>query len=341
MNRDSDITNEILLRLLFEPFSEGDDPSGKSQQTQDNYVPNNSSGETRLGSYTPSDLADLIALEGLALDFNDSAPNAGIPHLSDPGDISAVQNHFEALLKRRLKEEIQNRPPLFPWERGYQSYPDTLGSEPGMHSIWLDHLKNLDVPNQLPDDVLATLLCQCQRVAQQTLKKGRQLVNAVEVLFPEQPQLLDQVAHLVSRPAYRSASAETVQDLDYQSAAPPQQVALSMLAAKTIFEALSLPLSATEPEINRQWLTPEGTLVVQGIYCQEPTPQIEVKVTLPAAGTVSFGTEADTVNSHRAAAGDLQVSLSYPQPGVSYPLDVALADYPSSPLQFTVFVAEG
>jgi hypothetical protein len=116
-----------------------------------------------------------------------------------------VQNHFEALLKRRLQEEIQNRPPLFPWEKDYQSYPDILNSEPSLASIWLDHLKQLEVPCQLPDDVLATLLKQCQQIAQHTRQTGRRLVEAVEVLFPNQPQQLDHIAGLVARPAYRSA----------------------------------------------------------------------------------------------------------------------------------------
>jgi hypothetical protein len=74
MNRDSDITSEILWRLLFEPFSESDWPSGENQQLQDHPVIDETGADVRSGSIEPSALADLVALDGLTLDFND------IPH---------------------------------------------------------------------------------------------------------------------------------------------------------------------------------------------------------------------------------------------------------------------
>jgi hypothetical protein len=342
MNRDSDITSEILWRLLFEPFSEGDWPSGVSQQLQDHTVMGDARADVRLSSMEPSDLADLVALDGFTLDFDDTANphHSGLPHLSDPGDVSVVQNHFEALLKRRLQEEIQHRPPLFPWEKDYQSYPDILSSEPSLASIWLDHLKQLEVPCQLPDDVLATLLKQCQQIAQHTRQTGRRLVEAVEVLFPNQPQQLDRIAGLVARPAYRSAPMAAIDGLEYQSADPQQQIALSMLTAKSILEALTLSLSAAEPTITREWLTPEGKLVLRASYQSAPVAHVEMQVELPAAGTIVLGTGPDLVESQRSAAGALVVRLDRPQPGMPYPLTVTLADHAASPLQFTLLLTD-
>ena len=55
----------------------------------------------------------------------------------------------------------------------------------------------------LPDDVLVEIFNQCQQVARQTWQTGRRLIEAVETLFPDQPQILEHIAGLVSRPAYR------------------------------------------------------------------------------------------------------------------------------------------
>ena len=146
-----------------------------------------------------------------------------------------MQTHFEALLKHRLRQEIEPRPPLFPWEKTIQDYPDTLGQEASTPSLWLEHLQNLDVPVALPDDVLVEIFNQCQQVARQTWQTGRRLIEAVETLFPDQPQILEHIAGLVSRPAYRSSQPQTLDGLHYDTASPQQQVALSMMAAQSIF----------------------------------------------------------------------------------------------------------
>lgn len=306
MNRDSDITNEILLRLLFEPPTADLPPSG----------------ETVGSASTLSPLIDIYA---------DLTP------IFDPGDISAVQTHFEVLLKRRLTQEIAHRPPLFPWEKGLQDYPDALNHDASSRSIWLDHLQNLELPTGIPEDVLIDLLNQCQRVAQQTLQTGRRLVNAVEALFPDQTQTLEAIAGLVMRPAYRSAQAPVLEAIDYAAASPQQQIALSMMAAQSIFQALSLNVAADQPTVQRDWLTAAGPLTLQASYRLGQAPKLEVTVALPAAGSLVLASGTDTLRSERSTPGGLIVQLDSPQAGVPYTLEIQLTAQ-QGPLKFQITV---
>ncbi len=249
-----------------------------------------------------------------------------------------MQTHFEALLKRRLRQEIAHRPPVFPWEKGgLHDYPETLNHESGTASIWLDHLKNLDVPADLPDAILTNLLIQCQHIAQQTLQAGRRLVSAVEVLFPDQPQTLELIAGMVSRPAYRSAP-QTLERADYATASAQQQIALSMLTAQKIFEALTITVSAAQPTQRQDWLTPCGPLTVAATYAPGDRPQLDITVELPAAGNVVLAPTTEAIRAERATPGPLVVRLMVPQPATPYALDVTLTDYQSAPLSFQIIV---
>lgn len=42
------------------------------------------------------------------------------------GEIPAVQTRFQAVLKRRLQNQVQDNPPLFPWETQLVDYPDYI-----------------------------------------------------------------------------------------------------------------------------------------------------------------------------------------------------------------------
>jgi hypothetical protein len=247
-----------------------------------------------------------------------------------------VQTHFEALLKRRLEQEIANHPPLFPWEKGLQDYPDVLNPESGFASVWLDHLKNLEVPGDLPEEVLTELLNQCQRVAEQTRQIGRRLVSAVESLFPDQIQTLDYVAGLISRPAYRSAQAQVLERLDYTTASAQQQMALAMIAAQSIFETLSLTVSTTVPADSRTWLTANGSLTVLANYLSDG--RLTVRADLPQAGTVALAGGAYTLSAERSTPGDLVLQLESPQVNTPYTLSVSLAEEATTPLRFQLMV---
>ncbi|MGB3201398.1 MAG: hypothetical protein WBA99_10870 [Nodosilinea sp.] len=245
-----------------------------------------------------------------------------------------MQPHFEALLKRRLRQEITHRPPLFPWEKGLQDYPDALQS--GGASVWLDHLKNLSVPAGVPDDILADLLNQCQQVADDVRQTGRRLVAAVESLFPDQPQTLEYIAGLVARPAYRSDQTDTLAQVNYATASTQQQVALAMLTAQRIFEALTLSVSETEPGQGQTWLTTAGLLSVQVTYHQR---QLEVKAVLPTDGSLVLTSLDGTVGSERSTPGELVLRLAT-QPGAVHRLDVELDQTQGVPLSFQVIIED-
>ncbi|HZG41077.1 MAG TPA: hypothetical protein VEZ50_20560 [Nodosilinea sp.] len=245
-----------------------------------------------------------------------------------------MQPHFEALLKRRLRQEIAHHPPLFPWEKGLQDYPDAL--RPRVASVWLDHLKNLSVPAGVPEEVLADLLDQCQQVAYDVRQTGLRLVAAVESLFPNQPQTLEYIAGLVARPAYRSAQTQTLAEVDYATASTQQQVALAMLAAQGIFDALSLTVSEAAPRQERTWLTAAGSLTVQATYA---SPQLEVRAVLPAGGRLVLSSPTETAGSERSTAGELVLRLAT-QLGAVHRLEVSLEQAQEAPLSFQVMIAD-
>lgn len=332
MNRDSDIPEDLLLKLLLEPLSADDSPSGTR------FFPAADADMAELGGAglpTPPVYPDLETSTPAPAASEDNVLDPNYTPVFDSGDLSTVQPHFEALLKRRLRQEIAHRPPLFPWEKGLQDYPDAL--RPGAASIWLDHLKNLSVPGDVPEDVLADLLNQCQQVAQEIRQTGRRLVAAVEGLFPDQPQTLEYIAGLVARPAYRSAQTEALAQVDYATASTQQQVALAMLAAQGIFESLSLTVGETNPTQTQAWLTTSGMLTVQATYTA--ADQLEVKAVLPTDGSLVLTSLGETVGSERSTPGELVLRLTT-QPGAVHRLDVSLGQAQVAPLSFQVMIAE-
>jgi hypothetical protein len=331
MNRDSDIREDILLKLLLEPLSADDSPSG-----------------TRFPPAADADLKELddATTPAVYSGFEPSTPTPAPPDdraiaasynpVFDSGDLSTVQSHFEALLKRRLRQEISHRPPLFPWEKSVQEYPDAL--HPGAASIWLDHLSNLSVPAEVPQEVLGELFNHCQQALHEINQTGRRLVMAVESLFPDQPQTLEYIAGLVARPAYRSAQAQTLEQLNYETASTQQQVALAMLAAQNIFEALSLTVSTASPTQTKTWLTSAGDITVHAAYLATPAPQLEVSVRLPVGGHLVLSNQGENLGSERSSAGELVLRLAT-EPGEIHRLDISLDPDQISPLSFQVAIA--
>jgi hypothetical protein len=331
MNRDSDIAEDILLRLLLEPCSADGSPSGtRFPPAADAEI----TALEELGSASTSIYSSFEVSPPAA--FGNQAIDADYNPVFDSGDLSPVQPHFEALLKRRLRQEISHRPPLFPWEQELQDYPDNLNAR--ATSIWLDHLKNLSVPGAVPEEVFAELFNQCQQTVHNISQTGRRLVAAVESLFPDQPQTLEYVAGLVARPAYRSAQAQTLDRLDYATASPQQQVALAMLAAQGIFEALSLTVSAASPTQTQTWLTATGELTVQATSSWAGTePQLEMRALLPSGGRLLLHSAGETLGSERSTPGELVLRI-VTEPGTAHRLDVSLGQDQAAPLSLQVLV---
>ncbi|HIK45934.1 MAG TPA: hypothetical protein IGR64_13790 [Leptolyngbyaceae cyanobacterium M65_K2018_010] len=339
MNSDSDTIKDILLGLLLESVLWEDPQSGDRHLAKANDPelpdPPAMSWEDRDPRFNAVDRQGLDPLAAADQELFENPIGADTTAVFNPGDLPAVQTHFEALLKRRLKQEIANHPPLFPWEKALQEYPDTLKPDAGAASVWLDHLQSLPVPGQLPEAVLSELLYQCQQVAEQTTQLGRRLVSAVESLFPDQAETLDYIAGLVARPAYRSAQTQTLAELDYASAAPQQQIALAMLAAQGIFDALSLRVSPANPEVSRTWVTGLGPVIVTATYL--PDQILQVRVNLPTAGAISFLGEGHTTGANRSTPGDLMLRVEATPASSAARLEVLL-DQAETPLGFQVWV---
>ncbi|MEM6354047.1 MAG: hypothetical protein AAF766_25160, partial [Cyanobacteria bacterium P01_D01_bin.14] len=260
---------------------------------------------------------------------------------------------FQALLKRRLQMEFENRPPLFPWESEIRDYPVELpafSAAQAVGKLWLDNLHHFKAANALPDAVLTKLLERCQIMAQTSLKEGVKLVRTVESFFPDYTELLEPIASMVLVPNVRGGSSQAMatkeaalQEIEnlaggYTAATPEQQVAISMLAAQEIMSALTLTVSPTEPQLKREWITAFGTLTL-GVTYQGDWLLIEAE--LPSGGQLHLiGAQSESSTS-RPEAGKLSLVETTFEVGQTYTLEVSLSEGGQRPLRFTVGVVAG
>ncbi len=178
-----------------------------------------------------------------------------------------MQERFQAILKRRLQDEIAKNPPLFPWETQLLEYPDCVEEQSlGLVPVWgwTVHQSQLNLPIPLPDQVFWQLLAKCQLLLTSSMPLGAKLVEVVESMFPTDTQSINDLAALVLRSSYRSADTLTAPiESDYFDLLPRQQMALSLMAAKQLLENLILPISLSQPLVERQWLTTVGSLNIR------------------------------------------------------------------------------
>ncbi|MGF1498346.1 MAG: PatU [Elainellaceae cyanobacterium] len=262
-----------------------------------------------------------------------------------------MQDRFHALLKRRLRTEIEQNPPLFPWEvdvNDYESeHPDVAIAEQVPAQFWLNHVQQ-QLPVPMSRSVLAQLLMQCQELAQSSLQQGVKLVRAVESLFPGETQTLNYLAGLVlaspSRSAMLSPGAKTDETgfpKHYDAATPLQQMALSLMAAREIVETLTLSVLPNQPRTKRHWLTDAGAVTLVANYQAGQSPRLRIEGHLPCAGTLTFRGQEGQAIAQRTSAGELSVELCDIETEGLYPLEIQLMDQGHPPLTFVVQVAAG
>ncbi|MBL1202695.1 MAG: PatU [Nostoc sp. GBBB01] len=283
-------------------------------------------------------------LSNKAIASKNSEPELrGTPQAFLPGEIPTVQDRFQAVLKRRLQIQIQDHPPLFPWETQLAEYPDFL-DEPSIALVpswgWMAQQSKLNLPVPLPEKVFRQLLEQCQALVTSSVPLGAKLVQVVENFFPNESQALNDIAGLVLRSTYRSVNTlDKMPDIqsDYSDLQPRQQMALSLLAAKQLLENLTLPLSATSPVVERQWLTNVGTLNIKVKYqTLGQVTKLLVEADLPVKGTLTLrgsGTLAMTTSS---SSGYLSVELGCEQLNPIYTLEVEFPEIDEQPLLFVI-----
>ncbi|WP_448561763.1 hypothetical protein [Trichothermofontia sp.] len=274
--------------------------------------------------------------------------SSGYPPLVKRG-IPAVQDRFQALLKRRLKQEILRHPPLFPWETQVTDYESDV--EVGLESprerqlvhAWIAQLRDLPLPIPMGEPVLAQILEQCQTVAQSSLQTGAKLVRAVEALFPGQFLALNQLTELVLMSPTRGPQALLGQVLptSYEQADTHQQMLLSLLAARELLTALTLVLPADRQPLERTWQTTKGPVELRiTTDIEAGTPYLRVQTQFPCGGQVQLRGEAGQTTAQRSLAGPLMVVLQavgFEQPyTLTLELQAGEETTPPSALTFTL-----
>ncbi len=328
MDHDSEALQKFLLQLAVETGDNLPCPTGQP----------------------PDDLSDPEAL--LILDSDPGAADhesseslaSQKSYLLNLGDIPAVQDRFERLLKNRLASEAQRNPPLFPWEteiHDYETESVTSAVTAGLTRVgvsaqlWMTQLKQFGLPVTLPDALLAQLFQRCQEVAQSSLLEGAKLVQAVESLFPGEAYALNDLAGLVMTSPARSGAAPVVEcPASYEAAAPNQQMVLSLIAARELLGALTLRVSPRQPTIERQWLTDLGCLDLVVNYVaqsateqpaagQSATGKLQVQGSLPCGGSFTLNAPGQQATARLTGSGEIRVELAI-QAGQPCTLEVCL-----------------
>jgi hypothetical protein len=256
-----------------------------------------------------------------------------------------VQERFQAILKRRLQDQIAKNPPLFPWETQSVEYPDCVEEQSmGLVPVWgwTVHQSKLNLPISLPEKVFWQLLEKCQVLLTSSLPLGAKLVQVVESMFPTDTQAINDLAGLVLRSSYRSADTLTAKadiESDYFDLLPRQQMALSLMAAKQLLENLTLPISFTQPLLERQWLTSVGTLGIQvELLNLGEFTKLRVQGELPTPGTLQIqgNNTQDFVKSKTSEIPIIELKIDKNQP--TYTLAIEFPELDQQPLLLVIQV---
>jgi hypothetical protein len=266
------------------------------------------------------------------------------PQTSLLGEIPTVQERFQAVLKRRLKVEVEDQPPLFPWETQILDYPEYI-EEPVMELVpcwaWVAHQSKLNLPTLLPENIFRQLLDRCQALITSSLPLGAKLVQAVESFFPNESQVLNDLAGTIQLRA-NLRYGDTLNpmpnlDSDYSDLQPQQQMLVSLLAAQQLLESLTLPISATSPVLERQWLTSVGVLNLRVEYQSlGQVPKLLIRGDLPSKGIVKLQGNGSQARAESSSPGSLSVELCCTQFDEAYTLIVELKEIDQQPLLFVI-----
>ncbi|HEY9625469.1 MAG TPA: hypothetical protein V6C78_34435 [Crinalium sp.] len=342
MNKDLEAINNFLAWLLQSTTST-EMSSGESSMRGTGWS-DSTAADLQFDSIDPLDSEEIRVLP---TDLAGSTPFS-FPEMSSfrPGDIPAVQDRFHTLLKRRLRSEIERKPPLFPWESEVYEYesevPDLVPSGLVPTTPWVTQLKNLNLPVPMPEAVLAQLFERCQELVQSSLQEGVKLVRAVESFFPGHAQALNNLAPLAmavqreakdgDQPKYPTPAPGFPSH--YEVATQPQQMVLSLLAAREIMDSLKLVASPARPKAERQWITNFGPLTLSVEYSVS-SEQLRVHAQLPNAGNIRIEGGEAQATAQRSTLGALSVELFDVAPNQTYTLEVRLG-VDQVPLVFVV-----
>ncbi|AFY54151.1 hypothetical protein Riv7116_1593 [Rivularia sp. PCC 7116] len=319
MNSDTEsLQNQLLAWLLAEDASTEEDFLVESEEI--NGAKTNSANTASTSGASESEL---------------------MPYPFQLGEIPAVQKRFQAVLKRRLQNQIQDNPPLFPWESQLVDYPDYVDS-PSIAWVpawgWAAQQSKLSLPIPMPEKVFQQLLAKCQELLTFPVPLGAKLVGAVESLFPNEPQTLNDLAGMVLRSPYRSADTlekSTTLEGSFSDLQPRQQMALSLLAAKQLLENLTVTIDAAQNVVEKQWLTDVGNVTLRIKYYQA-AGKLLVEAQLPQQGTLKLGKDDLQVCAESSVSGSVNLELNSVHQGATYTLAVELQEMDTQPLTFAI-----
>jgi hypothetical protein len=257
------------------------------------------------------------------------------------GELPAVQDRFHAIIKRRLRTEIERNPPLFPWETrlwDYESEQPDWAIAPT--SVWTAQLQALKLPIAVPQAQLLQIFAECRKLADTSLKQGVKLVRAVESLFPDDLAALNYWAGQVLAEPVRGTSTLTVEGMQsYEQADSTQQMVLSLLAAQQLLASMNLEISPAASHLERQWLTAAGELVLTLDYQAD---RLRIQGQMPAAGRLTLESTGHQTG-HQTVATCTQAELLTVELGLASgetcTLEVELVGA-EAPLVFTVALIE-
>jgi hypothetical protein len=377
MNSDNEQNSEILYQQLLywlqhpRPHSTATDETaaeGSPNPPHQGPAPNSVHNVEPMIEWQPPEFSETVSdldaqledpldweLEELDCDrdLGESASAQSIQSF-DVGELPIVQKRFQALLKRKLQAEIERHPPLFPWETAMADerleYADEVASAPRpSRQVWIPHLAGV-LPIALPEVLLSQLLDACTELALSLRPPSAQLMAAVKPLFPEHLSLLGGVVERIrlspnlapsrlsttEREQQRQTLASALPS-SYTAGTPEQQMAITLLAAREILEALTLVVSPQQESVERQWRTAAGCVWLRLHYSNSRAGQrepLKISARLPKGGRLSVQTDRETANAERTYPGFLSLELFDWQPGERYPIEVSLHDRQHKPLKF-------
>ena len=270
-------------------------------------------------------------------------------HFNTGSQQHSIQTRFESLLRAKLLSTFEQRQPLlFPWETKLTTYPEqvdeTVSDEASVVSFWRSQLPSNAVAALIPEVVLNRITEQCQRVLKVPTTLGRTLVKAVAPLFPEDADMLESIAEIVLVPAYRSArgSQQEVEQLlvstasQYNAALLEQKIAISMLAAREIFDLSTLTLSSTQPNQRKEGMTELGMLLLEATLTD--SCNLRISCTLPCGGTICVKYDDVEERATRSAPGDLAIEWHWKGRSSRYYLEIYLLNQSETPFLFLLNV---
>ncbi|MGA9377807.1 MAG: hypothetical protein WBV73_03305 [Phormidium sp.] len=291
-------------------------------------------------------LDDLDLLESEVLNSTDwNFPEAS-PQPTEVGDIPAVRERFQALIKRRIQLELENNPPLFPWEKEDWEYEaDEVASPVAAvgEILWLTQVEKLPLPVSIPQEILLKLFNRSQSILQSSIAEEAKIVRVVEALFPNHSHLLKKFAHQILNFSQNLAQLDFSHPkspfpLSYEAAKENERMVLLLLAAKQIFGFLTLALSPTNKLVERQWLSELGMLNLQAEYQLEAEliRSMRIQCLFPCGGILKLQGGQASAQTERPDPGYLSVELFDLAPNQSYPLEVQFHQLAHNSLIFAI-----